>query len=85
MAPQRITDDFKKTIGYFVTLRRASGHRPTTALLISNIWSSKEREASQLRLIERMKVSEDHFKNTITLPHLRYAQFHPQSALMEVE
>ena len=38
----------KKTIRYFVTLRRASGYRPTTALLISNMWSFKEREASQL-------------------------------------
>ena len=79
ISSQRITDNFKIQFDIFVTLHRASGHRPTTALLVSNMWSHKESEAS---VIERMKVSEHHFKNTITLS---YAQFHLQFALMEVE
>ena len=45
---------------------RASRHRPTTALLVSIMWSSKECEAS---VIEKTRVLE-HFKKTIT-PSIR--------------
>ena len=68
MSSQRITDDFKKQFDIFVTLCRASGHRPTTALLVSNMWSSKENAAS---VIEKTRVLEDHFKKTITPSSIR--------------
>jgi hypothetical protein len=61
MASQRITDDFKKQFDFFVTLCRAGGHRPTSALLVSNMWSSKESEAY---VIEKTKELEDRFKKT---------------------
>ena len=61
MASQRITDDFKKQFDFFVTLCRAGGHRPTTALLVSNMWPSKESEAS---VIEKTRQLEEHFKKT---------------------
>ena len=58
----------KKKIDILVTLRRASRHRPTATLLVSNMWFSKGSEAS---VIEKTKVLEDHFKKTITLSLIR--------------
>ena len=61
MASQRITDDFKKQFDFFVTLCRASGHRPTSALLVSNMWPSKDSEAC---VTEKTRALEEHFKKT---------------------
>ena len=62
MASQRITDDFKKHFDLFVTLCHASGHRPTSALLVPTMWPSKENEAYA---IEKTRELEEHFKKTI--------------------
>ena len=61
MASRRITDEFKKQFDFFVTLCRAGGHRPTSALLVSNIWPSKESEAD---VIEKTRKLEEHFRKT---------------------
>jgi hypothetical protein len=59
MASQRITDDFKKHFDFFVTLCHAGGHRPTSALLVSNLWPSKGSESS---VVEKTRKLEEHFK-----------------------
>ena len=59
MASQRITDDFKKHFDFFVTLCHASGHRPTSALLVPTMWPSKENEAYA---VEKTRELEEHFK-----------------------
>jgi hypothetical protein len=61
MASQIITDGFEKQFDSFVTLCRASGHRPTSALLVSNMWPSNESEAY---VIEKTRELEEHFKKT---------------------
>ena len=61
MASQRITDDFKKHFDFFATLCHAGGHRPTSALLVSTMWPSKESEAD---VIGKTRELEEHFKKT---------------------
>ena len=60
MASQRITDDFKKHLDFFVTLCQAGGHRPTTALLVSTMWPFKGSEADVIQMTREL---EEHFKN----------------------
>ena len=67
MASPRITDDFKKHFDLFVTLCHACGHRPTTALLVSTMWSSKESETD---VIEMTRELEDRFEMA-TPPSIR--------------
>lgn len=66
MASQRITDDFKKHFDFFVTLCHAGGHRPSSALLVSTMWPSKEIEADVIMTREL----EEHFKRA-TPPSIR--------------
>ena len=66
MASERITDDFKKQFDSFVALCRAGGHRPTSALLVSNMWPSNKSEAY---VIDRTRELEEHFKK-ITTPSM---------------
>ena len=81
MSSRKITDDFKKnnSISLLHSIVQADIDPPPRCWY--QICGLLKKESKAV-VIERMKVSEHQFKNTITLS---YAQFHLQFALMEVE
>jgi len=52
MASHRVNEDFKKNLDPFVKLCHESGHKPTSVLLVSNLWYDESEEETYKKTLE---------------------------------